>query len=147
MGESKPDNKVLGEETIASAKLSANAHLENQWLINHEMRMTQDNRRLMSGKRRGEEHRLSFQDIKRRKLELVGSRSIYTTNKSIPRALGELSGLISGFTDLSLHQVLYEQKLDCNKSLTWMENKEDEAVTTWTTRSWDDDFMCTGFRT
>ena len=78
---------------------------------------------------------MSYQDIKRRKLELVGSTSIYTTNKSTPRALGELSGLYSGFTDLSLHQVLYEQKLSCNKAPTWMKNKEDEAVTTWTTRS------------
>ena len=129
MGDSKPNNKVLGEETIATTSLSVSAHLENQRLINHQMKMTQDNRRLMSCKRRGEEHRLSFQDIKRRKLELVGSKSIYTTNKSIPRALGELSGLYSGFTDLSLRQVLYEQKLSCNKSPAWMKNKEDEAVT------------------
>ena len=124
-------------------KISANALLENQRLINHKMKVTQDSRRLMSGKRRGEEHKSSYDDIKRRKLELIGSKNIYTTSKSIARSLGEISGLINGFTDLSLTQVLYEQKLSCNKSPNWMKNKEDEAVTTWTTRSWDNNFMCT----
>jgi len=141
-GDGKPNNEVRREETLATTSLAVNTHLENQKLSNHQMRMTQDNNRLNKGKRRGEEHRLSFQDIKKRKLEQVGSRSIYTTNKSTPRHLGELSGLHSGFTDLSLRQAFYEQKLSCNKSPSWMKNKEDEAVTTWTTRSWDNQFMC-----
>ena len=86
---------------------------------------------------------MSYEDIKRRKLELIGSKNTYTTSKSIARSMGEISGLISGFTDLSLTPVLYEQKLSCNKSPNWMKNKEEEAVITWTTRSWDDNFMCT----
>ena len=84
MGDDKPEIKGLWEETLASTSASSKSLLECQKLKNFQCRVTDANKRLKSGKRRGEEHRLGLDDIKRRKLSEIGKPSIFSSSKSIP---------------------------------------------------------------
>ena len=76
-------------------------------MMNLERELSIQNSKLKRGKRLSDEHILHMPAFKRRKLDKVGSRNMFDTDRKKYETDEETGGLGTGFTDVCVSQPLY----------------------------------------
>ena len=102
--------------------------------------VTFSNNKLRNSKRKAEIQTLSFENLKRRKLQEVGHRGLFETDRKYGY---ETAGLQGGFSDIIGTQMYYKKTLTVDKAPNYQNFTETTTVDAWVTRSWDNDFNCT----
>ena len=85
---------------------------------------------------------MNFSAFKRRKLDKVGNRTTFDTDRNKYENELEAGGMSAGFSDISGTQQMYNVTLTCNTAPHYLLGSEVHKIDTTVTKSYDDRFRC-----
>ena len=80
--------------------------------------------------------------FKKRKLDKVGNRATFDTDRKKYESELEAGGMSAGFSDISGNQPMYNVTLTCNTAPHYLPGSEMNKRDTTVTRSYDNSFRC-----
>ena len=111
--------------------------VDSQDIMNCEMDLHFQNKRLANNKRAAVKHVLNFSAFKRCKLDKVGNHTTFDTDRKKYESELEAGGMSAGFSNISGSQPMYNVTLTSNTAPHYLLGSEVQKIDTTVTRSYD----------